>query len=215
MDGGAVVCAERHVMEHAHGAASGGFWRLAAIWFGMMAAMMAPTVWPWIQAFHRFGGGGSGATRVTATIEFALGYLTMWLGYSLAAAAAQLALHHSATLERPAVAAAIVVTAGAYQFAPLKSACLTHCRNPLSFFLSRWRDRPPSAFWMGLQHGAFCVGCCWALMATMLITGVTSLAVMIALAVLTLLEQAAPHGHRVRAAVGIVLIVTGLASLVL
>jgi predicted metal-binding membrane protein len=167
---------------------------LATMWFAMMTAMMVPTVWPWVSAFNRFGGNRA---------IFSTGYAVAWLLYSLAAASIQLLLPH----ELPRLlSASILFTAGAFQFAPIKRACLMHCRNPLTYFLTRWRDGPSGGFRMGFNHGLFCVACCWALMATTLAVGVMSLWWMAALAVVTFAEQVSPWGDRVRVIVGIALL---------
>ncbi|HZT76776.1 MAG TPA: DUF2182 domain-containing protein [Vicinamibacterales bacterium] len=178
---------------HHHAANPLGFVASAAVWFVMMAAMMAPTVWPWVRSFARFGG-----TGVAATVTFASGYLAAWLAYAIAAAALQ------RVVPTPAwIAPFVFVVAGLYQFAPLKRACLTHCRNPITYFLTRWRGGTAGAFRMGAEHGLFCVGCCWALMATMLLVGVTSAWWMIALGTIAFVEQVVPHGHRLRVPVGL------------
>ena len=129
------------------------------MWFVMMTVMMAPTVWPWVSAFNRLGGN---------TLIFSSGYAGAWLIYSVAAASIQLLLPHHVP---PSIAAAILFTAGAFQFVPFKRACLMHCRNPLTYFLTRWRDGASGGFRMGFHHGLFCVACCWALMATTLAVG--------------------------------------------
>ena len=165
---------------------------LAFMWLAMMAAMMAPTVWPWIRSFHRFGG---------STLAFGSGYLAAWLVYSFAAAAIQITLHPPAS-----IAPLLLIAAGLYQFAPLKRACLTHCRNPITYFLARWRGGPIGGFRMGAAHGVYCVGCCWALMATMLAAGLANLPAMVALAAVTMIEQVVPHGEQIRKPLGIVLI---------
>lgn len=180
-------------MPH-HAASSGSFIVATVTWFLMMAAMMAPTVWPWVRSYARFGGGSS--------LTFASGYLVAWLGYSILAAAVQVQIHMRASF-----APSLLVLAGVYQLAPLKRACLTHCRNPFSYFLARWRSGAAGAFRMGAEHGVVCIGCCWALMGTMLAVGVTSALWMVALAAMACVEQVAPGGHRLRVALGIALVV--------
>ncbi len=170
-----------------------------AMWFAMMAAMMAPTVWPWVRAFSRFGGG--------SPVWFSSGYLVAWLAYASVAAAIQAAFRLPPLLTPVALA-----FAGVYQFAPLKRACLTHCRNPFSYFLARWRGGPAGGFRMGLDHGLYCVGCCWALMATMLAVGVTNAWWMLALATTAFVEQVVPRGDALRLPVGIVLLVAAAGS---
>jgi predicted metal-binding membrane protein len=165
------------------------------MWFLMMSAMMIPTVSPWVLSFNRLGGSPS---------VFSGGYAAAWLLYSLAAASIQLLLPHQLP---PLPAASILFIAGAFQFAPIKRACLMHCRNPLTYFLTRWRDGASGGFRMGFHHGLFCVACCWALMATTLAVGVMSLWWMAALAVVTFAEQVSPWGDRIRVVVGIGLMV--------
>lgn len=199
---------------HTHAASGVELWALALMWFGMMTAMMAPTAWPWVQAFHRFTG-TSRAAAAGDTARFASGYLLAWLGYAIAAAALQRALQ-SATLMPasgdvvvPRLGAVIFLVAGLYQFAPLKRACLTHCRTPLAYFLTRWRNGPMGAFRMGLHHGAFCVGCCWALMATAFAVGVMNVWWMAALGAMALAEQLSPHGPTLRRALGVAFLAVG------
>jgi predicted metal-binding membrane protein len=103
--------------------------------------------------------------------------------------------------------------AGGFQFTALTQACLTHCRNPFSFLLMRWKDGPRSALQLGLAHGAYCLGCCWALMLTSLAVGFTSLWWMAALAALSFGEQVAPWGARLRLPAGLSLIAAGVLTL--
>ena len=201
---------------HGHAGAAGadGFWPLTAMWFSMMTAMMAPTVWPWVRSYHRFSGRGS-KQSVTATAEFVAGYLIAWLAYSIGAASLQLGLQRADMFGHPAapvtsgMGTAIFLFAGLYQFAPIKRACLTHCRTPLGYFLSRWHDGPTGGFRLGVNHGLFCVGCCWALMATSFAVGIMNWWWMAALAAIAVIEQAAPHGHRLRVTLGVGFLIAG------
>jgi predicted metal-binding membrane protein len=192
---------------HAHAVPGVSFWWLALMWFGMMAAMMAPTAWPWARAFHRFIAAERDA-ELSVTAQFASGYLLAWFGYAIGAAFLQRGLQAAALMQPssdivvPRAGAVIFLVAGLYQFAPLKRACLTHCRTPLGYFLTRWLDGPTGAFRMGLHHGLFCVGCCWALMATAFAVGVMNVWWMTALGMVALVEQIAPQGQLVRRAVG-------------
>ena len=200
---------------HAHAVVDGAFATLTVVWFGMMAAMMAPTAWPWVRAYHRFSGAQRGA-EVVATTQFASGYLLAWLAYAIGAALLQRGLQRTALMEPsgdvvvPHAAALIFLVAGIYQFAPLKRACLTHCRTPLGYFLTRWIDGPIGALRMGVHHGLFCVGCCWALMATAFAVGAMNLWWMTALGIVALLEQTTPHGELLRRALGAAFLVAGL-----
>ena len=192
---------------------------LAAMWFGMMAVMMAPTAWPWMQAFDRFGPAGQAPrARVAAALPFAGGYLAAWLPYSVAAAALQVALSwwsgpavHAGV--SPGLGSALLVGAGLYQFAPLKHACLSHCRSPFSYFLTRWRDGAAGGFRMGLGHGFFCVGCCWALMLTALAAGMANAWWMAALAAAAFAEQVLPWGPGLRKPLGVALVGAGVLRL--
>jgi len=200
--------------SHAH-AVDGNLATLATMWFGMMAAMMAPTAWPWVRAYHRFGVARRGAEALTTT-QFAAGYLLAWLVYAIAVAFLQKALQRTALMDRsgdaavPGVAAIILLIAGIYQFAPIKRACLTHCRTPLGYFLTRWIDGPVGPVRMGIHHGFFCVGCCWALMTTALAVGAMNLWWMAALGIVALLEQTMRRGELLRRALGAAFIVAGI-----
>lgn len=199
---------------HAHGLAA-GFLPLTLMWFGMMAAMMAPTVWPWVRSFGRFDESRTGLAAVAATSVFAGGYLAAWLAYSVVATLVQQALQAVSLLDplsgmTAAAGGVVFIAAGLYQFAPLKRACLTHCRSPFTYFLSRWREGAVGAFRMGFGHGAYCVGCCWALMATALAVGVMNPWWMAALAALALVEQVAPGGRALRVPLGVALVAAGI-----
>jgi predicted metal-binding membrane protein len=204
--------AERHVIGHSHASPSAGIPTLTLIWFGMMAAMMAPAVWPWIRAYHRFSGAAGSSTVLTA-VPFAGGYFAAWLAYSIAAAFLQRLAADRLALDTSIAGSIALIAAGAYQFTTLKASCLTHCRNPLTYFLTRWRSGPAGGFAMGAHHGWFCVGCCWALMATMLAVGVTSVWWMMALTVATFVEQTVANGDAVRLPIGVALIGAGLLSM--
>jgi len=201
---------------HAHAAPGIAFSALALMWFAMMTAMMTPAAWPWMRAFHRFAG-----AQAFATARFASGYLLAWLAYALGAALLQRALLSSALMQPardvvvPPLGFLIFLIAGLYQFTPLKQACLTHCRTPLGYFLTRWHDGPIGAIRMGLHHGVFCVGCCWALMATAFAVGVMSAWWMVVLAALAFVEQVAPHGQVLRRALGGAFLIAGVWQLVL
>jgi predicted metal-binding membrane protein len=200
---------------HSHLAPAVGFAPLALMWFAMMAAMMAPAAWPWLRAFHRFSGAEREA-EVGATARFASGYLVAWLAYAIGAALLQRALQATSLMQPsrdvvvPGIGAIIFLIAGLYQFAPFKRACLTHCRTPLGYFLTHWRNGPMGAFRMGLHHGLFCVGCCWALMATAFAVGVMNAWWMAMLAVLALVEQVAPQGQVLRRVLGGAFLVAGI-----
>ena len=200
---------------HAHAASDASFWTLALMWFGMMAAMMAPTAWPWARAYHRFNETARGA-EVAATAQFACGYLLAWLGYAVGAALLQRTLQRAALMQPssdvlvPHLGGVIFLVAGLYQFTPFKRACLMHCRTPVGYFLTRWLDGPTAALRMGLHHGLFCVGCCWAVMATAFAVGVMNAWWMTVLGLVAVLEQIAPQGQLLRRVVGGAFLVAGI-----
>jgi predicted metal-binding membrane protein len=204
----------------AHLHASGpGLGALAVMWVGMMAAMMAPTAWPWLRTFQRLTDARSGIARAASTLAFASGYLTAWIAYSVAAAIVQFELSRVGWMTSgdrlPApLSGTLLIAAGVFQFTPWKQACLRHCRNPLTFLLARWRNGPAGGYRLGLAHGWFCVGCCWALMATALVVGMASVAWMVVLAAAVFVEQAVPHGHRLRVPIGLALIGAGCWQLI-
>jgi predicted metal-binding membrane protein len=210
-----------------HGAHGSLPWpALVAAWTGMMAAMMAPTTVPWVRAFHAFPIAGARVAalprrgaRAVATAMFAGGYLTAWLAYSAAIAAAQAGLLRAGLLHPvhgmpDPWGGLLLLGAALVQGSPLKRACLTHCRNPFTFLLQRWHDGPIGGFRLGLWHGLFCVGCCWALMATALAVGVTSLGWMALLAVAVFVEQVVPGGARARVPIGVALGAAGVWRLI-
>jgi len=144
-----------------------------------------------------------------------VGYMTVWVGFSAAATLAQWALHDAALLSAsmavasPRVAGALLVAAGAYQLTPAKRACLEHCQSPLGFLMSHWRDGPVGTYQMGLRHGIYCLGCCWALMAVLFAVGVMNLVFVAALALFVLLEKTGPAGLLVARAGGVLLLAAG------
>jgi len=195
-----------------------------AVWMIMMTVMMLPAVFPWLKGFAALTrSGSSGSVRGSWVALFALGYLTAWLAFSVGGASLQILLRSWGALAASAVGASAALTtplagvvligAGVYQAAPAKSACLEHCRTPMSFFLSRWRNGPAGALRMGATHGAFCVGCCWALMLTGFAVGVMNLAWMGVLTAVIAAETIAPQGVRISRLAGAGLVIWGLVLL--
>jgi predicted metal-binding membrane protein len=202
-----------------HGASSlGSFIVLVAMWQAMMIGMMAPAVVPWVVTLARLMGARSAVRRSAHAAAFVAGYFSVWLGYSVVAASAQHLLHQVHLLD-PAGAlsgragGSVLIAAGLIQLTSLKRACLMHCRNPLGFVLARWRDHLGGAFTIGVRHGAYCVGCCWALMAVSFATGVMNVVWMAILALVVTIEQIAPGGHRAARIAGVALAAAGVAVL--
>lgn len=170
------------------------------MWAVMMVAMMVPSASPMILTFttvqrDRLANGDA----VVPTAVFLAGYAIVWSTFSLAATLAQWWLHQAALLSpmmvstSPMLGGLLLVAAGAFQWSRLKHACLSKCSSPLGFLLTEWRDGHRGALVMGLRHGAFCAGCCWALMALLFVGGVMNLLWVAAIAAFVLIEKIAPQ----------------------
>jgi predicted metal-binding membrane protein len=206
------------LLPRAHGAGAGGFLSAVLMAQVMTIAMMTPTFLRWMLVFADLApSGGAGSARLQRAAALTAGYLAAWLGYSLAVAVVQQVLQTGGWLRDGRLASVtgglLLLLAGAFQFAPIKRACLAHCRNPLSFFLARWRGGPGGGFRLGAVHGAYCMACCWLLMATGLAMGVMNLAWMAVLTVVIAAEQVLPRGERVAGALGLAMAGWGIALL--
>jgi len=152
-----------------------------------------------------------------ATTWFVGGYLLAWIAFSLAATSAQWALERAALLTPMMTSASnilggiVLIIAGLYQWTPLKEACLFQCQTPLAFILRHggFRGDPAGALKLGMSHGMYCIGCCWALMALLFVGGVMNLFWIAALAILVLLEKVVPAGRIVARLAGVVFIAAG------
>lgn len=180
----------------------GGPVTFVAVWVTMMAAMMLPAAVPMVAAYA-----GIGRERAS-TPAFVLGYLAVWTVFGLAAYWIGIQLPHWSWL-----AGAGLAGAGLYQLLPLKDACLRRCRAPLGFVMQRWRGGPLGAFSMGLEHGAWCAGCCAGLMVSLFALGMMSLAWVAAVALLILAEKVLYGGERVARVSGVALIAAGIVML--
>ena len=187
-----------------------------AMWWVMMVAMMLPSAGPMLLLFARVNRKEKAAgAPLLPTALFATGYLLAWGGFAVVATGLQWGLE-SARLLSPMLAttnywlgAAILVAAGLWQLTPLKAICLRHCRTPLGFLIGNWRAGRAGALRMGLEHGAFCLGCCWFLMVLLYFGGVMNLYWIAGLAVFVLLEKAIPLGHWLGRVAGIALVAWG------
>lgn len=189
---------------------------LFLMWAGMMVAMMLPSATPMILTFAAVSRNRRRLDRpfVPVTI-FVAGYVAIWTAFSLIAAMAQWFLHRQALLS-PAMASTsawlgglLLLAAGVFQFTPLKHACLTQCRAPFDFIMTRWREGAGGAFRMGLEHGLFCAGCCWALMGLLFVAGVMNIFWIAALSFLVGLEKLLPRGLWLSSATGVLLTLWG------
>ena len=190
-----------------------------AMWAVMMVGMMAPSAAPMILMYARLGRQGQIAGKpLAATSWFTAGYFLAWIGFSLAATLVQWVLQRGALLD-PRMASAsntlgaiVLVAAGLYQWTPLKEVCLAHCQTPLGFLMSHggFRTDVRGCLRLGLSHGAYCVGCCWVLMALLFVVGVMNVLWIALLALLVLLEKLTPWGKRIARVAGIACVAAGI-----
>ncbi len=194
---------------------------LFIMWAVMMIAMMVPAAAPMVLTFAMVQRQRQEQDRATVpTVVFLLGYALVWTAYAAVAALAQWRLHEadllSATMASTStrLGGALLLVAGVFQWTPLKQACLAKCRSPLSFVMTEWREGRAGAFVMGVRHGAYCVACCWALMALLFVAGVMNLLWIAGLAILVLVERVLPGGPAVSRIVGVLFLLTGVVVLV-
>ncbi|MEW6158226.1 MAG: DUF2182 domain-containing protein [Verrucomicrobiota bacterium] len=189
---------------------------LFLMWAEMMVAMMVPTVAPMILTFATVNRNRRQQQRpYVPTSLFLAGYLIVWTVFSAVAALVQWGLHETALLSPMMVSTSswmgggLLIAAGVFQWTPLKHACLRHCRSPLSFLMTDWREGLGGALRMGINHGAYCLGCCWFLMALLFVAGVMNLLWIAAITAFVLLEKISPHPTLQRIS-GIALVGAGL-----
>ena len=192
------------------------YWLMFIMWAVMMFAMMTPSAAPMVLTYTKISRRQQADLKpVWGTAIFFGGYLLIWTAFSAAATLAQGGLHNAALLSpmmatvSPVLGGLVLVAAGVFQFTPLKYACLAHCRTPLGYFMTEWRDGQRGALMMGMRHGAFCVGCCWLLMALLFVAGVMNLFWIAVIAAYVLLEKVLPRGHMVSWGIGALMIAWG------
>jgi predicted metal-binding membrane protein len=190
------------------------------MWWIMMIAMMLPSATPMILLFAALNRKQRQRDQpYVPTLVFALGYLTLWAGFSVIAVALQWSLERVGSLSStmvltsPLLGGLLLIAAGVYQLTPIKQACLRHCRSPLHFLSTSWRRGANGAFVMGVEHGVFCVGCCWFLMLLLFFGGVMNLYWVGGLALFVLIEKVVPAGHWLSYATGLILVAGGVAFL--
>ncbi|MCP5087664.1 MAG: DUF2182 domain-containing protein [Rhodobacteraceae bacterium] len=189
------------------------FFPVLLMWVLMSAAMMAPTVIPALQTYNDLPVAASSGSGFAALLG---GYLVVWLGFSAVAAAAQLVLADLSLVSGdgrsivPGFTAVLLMLAGAYQFTPLKEACLSKCKAPLAFFLQYWRPGVPSAARMGFRLGLVCLGCCWALMLLAFVGGTMNLAWMGLATLIMAMEKLPELSRHISKPLGVALIGLGL-----
>ena len=194
----------------------GGLVMAMTMWAAMMLAMMLPTVAPSASVFARLSARRDPHRPQRPTACYVVGYAAPWIAFALPAALLQWGLAQAWLLDpmlrssSTALNASILLGAGVYQFLPIKQACLSKCRTPLAFFLAEWRDGDAGAWQVGLRHGAYCVACCWALMAVMFVVGAMNLLWMGLLTLLFLAEKLVAPRWRVDQGIGLALLAAGL-----
>ena len=189
---------------------------LFLMWTEMMVAMMLPAVTPLVLLFSNVARSRRERGHpYVSTAFFVAGYFAVWTLFSLIAALAQWILHGFALLSPQMTANSSIVGgliffgAGVFQFTPLKRVCLAHCRSPLNFLMTDWRDGRAGAFLMGWKHGLFCTICCWLLMLLLFAVGVMNLFWITVLAVFALSERIAPKTWHLSQISGLTLLCFG------
>jgi predicted metal-binding membrane protein len=187
------------------------------MWWVMMVAMMTSSAAPTVLLYAKLHAAGAGNATPRLALVFLSGYLAVWALFGVAATALQWGLEVRRLVSPDMMAATsqggvgvILLGAGLYQLSPLKTACLHHCRSPMRFLVERRRPGLTGAVLMGAEHGTWCVGCCWALMALLFVGGVMNLYWIAGLAVLVATEKLLRHGDRISQIVGAVLAAAGL-----
>jgi predicted metal-binding membrane protein len=189
-------------MDAGPGTDLGGLGWFVGIWVTMMAAMMLPSVVPMVLVFAKVSRGRheQGRAGVVPTWTFVAGYLVAWTAYGLLAYGVYRIVTAAGTgflawdRAGPYVTGAVVALAGLYELSPLKEVCLRHCRGPMHFILGGWKKGRVGALRMGLEHGVYCVGCCWGLMVILFALGVMSLFWMAVIAGVIFAEKVLPYG---------------------
>src|SRR3954454_14951313 len=206
-------------MDAGPGTAPGTLGFFLGVWVVMMAAMMFPSIAPMVTMHVRIQEGRKArgqSAPVGATAVFVAGYLITWtaaglVGYGLFALGRTLTgdtfSWHNAG---PELAGGIIVLAAVYQLTPLKDTCLRHCRSPFMFLMEQWRPGRTGAVRLGVRHGAWCVGCCWALMAALFALGVMSIGWMAFIAALIAAEKLLPWRVATSRGIAVLLLVLGL-----
>ena len=189
-----------------------------AMWAVMMVGMMTPSAAPMILIYAQVGRQASAQGKPLApTGWFVAGYLLTWIGFALVATGAQWALDRVALLD-PMMASAsrtfgglVLIAAGVYQWAPLKDMCLAQCQSPLMFVRRHggFRGGPRGSLTLGLRHGAYCIGCCWVLMALLFVGGVMNVLWIAAISVFVLVEKVVPAGRLISRVAGLGFIAAG------
>ena len=205
----------------AHDWSAATIWSTIAMWVLMMAAMMLPSMAPVMAIYAGIAAKEDRGARLAARITlFTTGYFLLWAIFSVGAAFGQLGLRSSewftmgGTLALPVAGGVLLIVAGAYQFTTVKEFCLAHCRHPLTYLMSHWREGLEGAFPVGARHGVYCLGCCIALMGLMFVFGAMNVAWMAAIALYFLAEKILPRAEIWSRIAGGLLIAAGLVMII-
>lgn len=193
------------------------FGMMFSMWAIMMVGMMVPSAAPMILIYAAVARKAEKqGTPIASAWAFTLGYLFMWTVFSLAVTLAQWQLDKAALLSplmvsnSPKFGASLLIAAGIYQWLPVKDNCLTHCRSPFHFISTHWRPGKIGALLMGISHGTFCIGCCWALMLLLFVGGVMNILWIAAITIFVLLEKVLPLGKHGGKFTGILMVIAGV-----
>jgi predicted metal-binding membrane protein len=198
---------------------------MIGMWWIMMIAMMTPSAAPTILLYARVHRSALARRQLRDEVApigaFAVGYLLIWLAFSVGVTALHYALERAGLVSTMTMGSrsrwlsgAVLIAAGLYQLSPLKNICLAQCRAPAAFLARYWRPDAPGALRLGARHGAYCVGCCWMLMVLLFVGGVMNLVWIASLAIVVLIEKVLPRGQWVGRGAGVALAGWGVATLV-
>jgi predicted metal-binding membrane protein len=211
----AVLLVRMRGMDAGPGTDLGALWWYVGVWVTMTAAMMLPSASPMVLVYAKVAAGSS-RRPVASTVVFLAGYVVAWIAYGLVAYGLYRLVRSldpaflGWSREGPIVAGAVIALAGLYQLTPMKQICLRHCRTPFHFVLHRWHAGALGALRMGVEHGLWCVGCCWALMLVLFAVGVMSLTWMVIVAAVIFAEKVLPVGERLTTAFALALVALGI-----
>lgn len=195
---------------------AGYFLMMFLMWAIMMIGMMLPSVTPTVLIYASIARKSAGqGTPVAPTGAFVSGYIAIWIGFSSLATLLQWGLDRATLLSPTMVSrstslgATLLIIAGIYQWLPLKDKCLHQCRSPVDFITTHWQTGILGAFRMGLSHGGYCLGCCWALMGLLFVGGVMNLLWIAGITLFVLLEKVLPLGDKGGRVMGVLMIGIG------
>jgi predicted metal-binding membrane protein len=211
----AVVFVRMRGMDAGPGTDLGALGWYVGVWVTMTAAMMLPSASPMLLVYAKVASGSSRHPAASTSV-FLVGYVVSWTAYGLVA----YGLYRLVRADDPSfvgwsrggpiIAGSVIALAGLYQLTPMKRVCLRHCRTPFHFVLHRWHAGPLGALRMGVEHGLWCVGCCWALMLVLFAVGVMSLTWMVIVAAVIFAEKVLPVGERLAVVFALALVGLGI-----